>query len=441
MAWRFGTIFSRHAPVTQEKNVAPVPGPGWIPTLGSTPSVAGVNISASTSMGVSTVYACVTIRAQDFARCTPRLYAVDDETGERVENKTHPLAKLFRRPNRVQTWFEFAQQMEAAALLRGNAYAAKKRDARGNVVELIPIHPDAVLILEGGDGGVFYNVNRIGLWQIAMLREFPPTIPAEDILHIRAAVSFNALIAVSPIHLARDSIGLAMGLEQQAARFVGNGARPSIVLEVAKALNDVAKTRLKAAFMAVASGLHNTGSTVVLEEGITAKPLQLSSVDLEFMAQRNFSVTDIARWFRVPPHKLGAEMMRGVNTVQVDQDYVNNTVMPDLHMWEEKLSREFDLDETGLIVDMDETALLRADIVSRYNAARVGLMSGFLKVNEVRAGEGLPPVEGGDVLLQPLNMAAAGSHAAGVKPDGGGHPEDGTIPAENPDGAAPRSEN
>jgi phage portal protein BeeE len=90
-------------------------------------------------------------------------------------------------------------------LLRGNGYAAIRRDARGEPIELIPINPDAVMVLEAGDGSIFYNVNRLGLWQIAMLRDFPVAIPADDMFHLRG-LSFNSLVGVSTIGLARDRL-------------------------------------------------------------------------------------------------------------------------------------------------------------------------------------------------------------------------------------------
>jgi HK97 family phage portal protein len=416
---------------------APVPSPGFLPTLGSTPSASGVLISQGTAMSVSAVYACVTIRSQDVARCRPRLFRRGDKRVPENEVTDHPVAKLFTRPNRIQTWFEFSEQMQGALLLRGNAYAAILRDGRGRVQELIPINPDAVLVMESSDGSIFYNVNRLGLFQIAVLSRFPSTIAAEDILHIRG-LSFNALVALSTIGVARDSIGVAMGLEQQAARWMANGSRPSVVLQSKKTLTDAAAKRLKTQWDEWKAGLQNTGSTVVLEDGLEAKPLTLTSVDLAFMEQRGFQLGDIARFYRVPPHKLGLDISfgRGVNLVQLDQDYCNNTIMPDLHRWEQKFERDFDLASDGLTMDMDERELLRADINSRYAAARIGLGgASFLKVNEVRAGENLPDVPNGDVIYQPANLASIGSDISGDAPDGAGRPSEGTMPVQDPPGA------
>src|ERR1051326_5427061 len=147
---------------------------------------------------------------------------------------------------------------------------------------------------------------------------------------------------------------------------MANGSRPSVVLTSKKSLSETAAKRLKDAWNQLFAGLQNVGATVVLEDGIDVKPLQLTSVDLVFIKQREFQVTDIARFWRVPPFKLGLTELRGVNLVQVDQDYVTNTGAPNLHRWKSKLMQVFDLEPDEYEVDFDETQLLRADITSRY---------------------------------------------------------------------------
>ena len=425
----FQSLGSAVGSVIRPKSYAGVPSPGYLPTLGATPSAASVLISQGTAISVSAVYACVTIRAQDVARCTPRLFYTKPKSGTREQIFEHDVVELFKRPNRQQTWFEFAEQTVTGYLMRGNGYAALKgHTKRGQVDELIPINPDAVLTLEASDGGVFYNVNRIGLWQIAMLREFPATIAEEDIFHLRG-LSFNALVGASTIHVARDGIGVSMGLEQQAARWMANGSRPSVVLQSKKSLTETAAKRLKVAWNEFAAGLHNTGNTVVLEDGLEAKELQLKSADIAFIEQRKFSVEDICRFYRTPPFKLGATELRGIDIEEINNDYVSGTVMPDLHRIEQKFERTFDLDKQNISVDLDERVLLRSATKTRFANNRIALGGmGFVTVNEVRAGEQLPPVEGGDKIYQPINLATLGSDKTGGGADGGGRPENGNMP-------------
>lgn len=407
------------------KASAGVPAQGFLPTLGSTPSSTGVSISQATAVSVSSVYACVTIRAADVARCEPRLIKRGGRRTDVVTN--HPVAKLLVEPNWMQTWFEFAEQMEMARLLRGNAYAAVIRK-NGVPKALIPINPDAVMVLEAADGSIFYNVNRIGLFQIAALREFNVAIPAEDVFHLRGP-TFNMLVGASTISLARDAIGVAMGLEQQAARWMSNGARPSGVLKSTKTLSDVAAKRLRDQWEAFSAGLMNTGRTAILEEGMEWQSLQLSAEDLAFVEQRNHQIAEVARFYRMPLHKLNVPAQGGKEDIQkAEQNYVNGPIMESLERWEKKLAMFFDLYEEELGVDFDERKLLRADEATRINNHRLAVMSGLKTQNECRAEEGDPAMEGGDVLLTPVNLAASGSDMTGTAPDGAGRPAAGKLP-------------
>lgn len=421
-------IFERAARGAMTRSSAGVPSYGMIPPLGSVQSSSGLLISQATAMSVSAVYRAVYVRAHDIARCKPSVFS-EASDGTRTKVDDHAIARLMLRPNRVQTWFEFARDLWVAYLLRGNAYAAILRDRKGNPVELIWINPDAVMVLEASDGSWFYNVNRIGLFQIAMLRDFPTAIPAEDILHIRG-ISFNMLVAASTIGMARDSIGLAMGQNIQASRWVGNGARPSGVLQTDRKLSDDTAKRLKAQWEEFQAGVQNTGRTAVLEEGLKWQELQLTAVDLQFINQQQMSVQDIARFFGVPTRKLmQPDTSKGSTIIQEDQSYVNETVAPDLEMLEQKIVQTFDLDDEGLGVDMDESPLLRADPATRYNIGRIGILSGMISTNEWRRGERLPPVPNGNQIMAPVNLAALGSDMSGQAADGAGRPPNGQDPA------------
>ena len=102
--------------------------------------------------------------------------------------------------------------------------------------------------------------------------------------------------------------------------------------------------------------------------------------------------------------------------------------MPDLDMWEQKFDQAFGLADEGYAADFDERRLLRADEATRINNYRLQVMSGLKTQNECRALEGDPPMDGGDVLLRPVNLASSGSDMSGTAPDGAGRPPGGQLP-------------
>jgi HK97 family phage portal protein len=393
----------------------------WQENLWSIPSVTGISINQQTALNATAVMACVTMLAEDVAKLPANIYRRRPD-GSREAVKDHFLYTLLEEPNDWQNWLEFCEQMQCGLILRGNAYAVILRNGRGVPVRLVPINPDRVALWQGVDGALFYKVTPSGFHEMAILRDQPFMIPAEDMFHIRG-FSLNGLLGASRIMLAREAIGLGLAQEQQAARWMGQGAKPSGVLTTDQKLTPEAAKRISDDWKAMLGGLQNSGKTAVLEQGLKWQQLSMTSSDLEFIASRQFQLQEIARIFRVPPHMIG-ELSRSTNNniTQQSQEYVNYTLTGFTRRWQAKLSSTFQLRRNDLFVDFDFGVLTRADITARYNAYRTGIMSMFLTPNEARLDDGRDPKEGGDKLYQPQNMAEAGSQSTGTAPDDAGRP-------------------
>jgi len=427
----------------------------------STTSATGIRVNQQTALQHSGVMACACILSEDVSKMTPRLLRRSDVTTTRrtprpgsadpaqtieepvehkgagrevIGHKDHPLAALLHRPNDWQTWPEFARQMVIAFVLRGNGYAVILRNRRGDPVMLVPINPDRVQMWQAPDGSLFWMVTRSGLHELFVLRNEPFLIPYENVFHLKD-LSGDGLVGSSRIALQCETIALGIAQRQQYARLIGNGARPSGILTTDQRLTETSAQRLRDQWNAVNQGLVNSGKTAVLEQGLKWMPLGVSSVDLQFLQLLGFNIIDICRIFRVPPHMLG-DMSKGTfnNIVQQSQEYRNNTLTSHTDIWEHRFDFTFDLADQGLFVDFDESALLKADLTARYNAYRVGILTGFETQNEVRVAEGLPPMEGADELLRPVNMI--GSDQGGDNP-GAGKPSEKVTVDDQPLDAAP----
>lgn len=397
-------------------------------------SLSGINVNSTTALTHVAVMICTAILAEDVAKLPVTVYRRTAAGGKEVW-RDHPLAVLLARPNDWQTRFEFVEMMQAALVLRGNAYAVKLRDGRGRVMQLVPVSPDQVSLYEAPDGSVFYWVTRLGLHEMAVLSALPPMIAADDMLHLRWMAGRNSLMGLSRVQLMREAIGLGMSQEQMSARVAGSGARPGGILTTENKLGKEAREQLLAAWQAAQGGMRNSGKTAVLEQGLKWQALGMTMVDAEFMAGRQFSLEDIARGFRVPKYKVGIGDSNGPSLVQQDQDYLNNVLSSYCERWSARLERDFDIDGVETFVAFDYSHFLKADITSRLNALRVGVISMVYTPNEARASEGLPAVEGGDTLYQPTNMAPIGwtPPASGESPAGPGSDQTG-APAGGGDG-------
>jgi HK97 family phage portal protein len=418
-----------------QKDVAPVGAELWDAFEGWGLSLAGVNVNSYSALTHVAVMACTAILSEDVAKLPVTVYR-KTKGGGREPFPGHPLSKLLLRPNAWQTRFEFIEMMQAALVLRGNAYAVMLRDERGAVQQMVPVHPDQVTIYEAPDGQWFYFITRRGLHEMAVLRDEPLMIHSDNVFHLRWMASWNSLLGLSRIQLMREAIGLSMSQEQMSSRVAGSGARPSGILTTENKLGKEARENLALAWQQAQGGMRNAGKTAVLEQGLKWQAMGMTLVDAEFMASRQFSLEDICRGFRVPKYKLGIGADGpGSSLVQQDQDYLNNVLSSYCERWVAKLEREFGIDGAEFFVDFDYSHFLKADITSRLNALRTGVLSMIYTPNEAREAENLGPIDGGDTLYQPTNVTPIGwvAPVSGLKPTGPGSDVTG-APATGGDG-------
>lgn len=406
---------------------------------GGATSAAGIQITQNEALRDVVAMACVSIRAADFAKLPVHVMRRKANGGAEVL-KGHAVERLLRKPNRWQTKFEFFEMMQACYLLKSNAYAPILRNGRAQPVAMVPVNPERVMMYEAPGGDLFYQVTRGSQHEIAELASLPLMIAADDVLHLRG-FSLNGLMGLSRIGQARDAIGLSLALERYSSTLFANGARPGGVFETDNRLSDVSFERLKKRLNQNYSGLDNSAKSMLLEEGLKWKPAQMTSVESETIAARRLQIEQVATAFDVPLHRLGIIPEGGDKAIlQSHQMYLNNTLSTDAERWENKLNDMFGLDGDETYIEFDLDYFNRADIQTRLNALRTGVVGSIYTINEARRTEGLPDVPDGNVLLQPTNTApfpfvpakngsGPGSDTTGAPAEGGdGDPA--AVPAD-----------
>ena len=422
MSWPAGVArfqgSSAPAPAPFRRDVDATSDWGW--QTFSAHSASGIEVNPGTALKATTVLAAAFMLCEDFAKCEPRLLRIGDDK-KRLEASDHELYDLFLEPNDWQTWFEFAEMVQFWLVMRGNGHAVKIRDRRGRVIRLIPVAADWMALWESADGQLFYRVTPSGLHLRAELMGEPFLIPADDVLHVKG-LSMNGLSGVSRISVANDAIGLALAYERQAAQWFANGATPSGVLTTDQRLQDGAAKRMAEDWRDMKSGLQNAGKVLILEQGLKYQQMAMTAQAAEFVASRNFQITEIARLFRIPAHMLG-DLQKGNSSgiEQLSQEYINLTISGYTARWGTRISRDWRLRRAGLTLEFDLGVLSRANVTARYNNYARGIAGGFLTPNEARLDDHRDPLSGGDKLLTPSGMSAP-SHVSGAGAEGGGRP-------------------
>lgn len=377
---------------------------------------AGIQVSADTAMKTSAVWGCVRLISESMATLPLLIYRRRADGG-RDRDDEYPLAQLLHyQPNEWQTAFEFIEMMTGHVLLRGNAYAEIVRRGGGPATALIPLHPDLVEVTALRFGGMKYKVRQSDGTSVD-LRD-------DQVLHIRG-LSSDGVKGLSVIDYARESIGLAQAAEQYGARFFGNDSRPGGVLKHPGKLQESGAKRLKESWEAAHTGV-NQHRVAILEEGMEWQQIGVSPEDAQFLQIREFQVTDIARWFRVPLHMI-QETTRstswGSGIEQLSLAFVQFTLLPWARRWEQAILRDLIMDPDVHYAEFKVDALARGDQGSRYGAYAVGRQWGWLSVNDVRQLENMNPIDNGDEYLVPLNMRDSSTPYNPGQPQGGEQPE------------------
>jgi HK97 family phage portal protein len=375
-------------------------------------SKAGIRVNPDNAMTVSAVYAAVRVIAETLAMLPLKVYRrVED--GKEIA-RGHYLEPLFSSaPNQFQTPMEWIEMMAGHAVLRGNGYSRIISGTRGFVNELWPLNPDRVTPVLDSRGVLTYEYRNDG-GEIE-------TLAKSDVFHLKGFG--NGLEGLSVVGNARETIGLAMATESYGNRFYRHGVQPSGVLEHPGALSEEAQSRLRSSFETSYAGHDNAFKTLVLEEGMKWQKIGMSNDDAQFLETRRFTVTEIARWFRLPPHMIGdLERATFTNIEQQSLEFVAYSLLPWVRRFESAIKRDLIIRQNTFFVQFVLDAILRGDTKTRYESYQLALQNGIMTRNEVRRLENLNDVQGGDRFIMPLNMGTTGG--APPAPHGGADEEE-----------------
>lgn len=382
-------------------------------------SSAGV-MSYELAMQIPTVFACLNVISQSVAALPIAIFRRRDaRLKERQDD--HPLyATLHTRPNDYQTAFEFRQQMTWDAAFWRNAYAHIGDSERGRATVLTRLEPRRVTPRRvAGDISYEYR-DESGRVE---------TYSADRIMHLRLAPSsYDGARGLSVLETSSETLGQAFAVQRFAGQFFANfTASGERIIPPAghRFADEESRMNWLRAYSAARSGVNRHKPALLLPD-FKVEVDQVNNEQAQFIETRKEVAYDIARLWRMPPHKVGLLDKATFSNIEYQAlEFVTDTLMPLLVAWEQCLTRDLIAEEGMFVIEHNVAGLLRGDIQSRYAAYAVGRQWGWMSVNEIRALENQNPVEGGDQYLRPLNMAdaAAPMHDSAMsEPSAAGRP-------------------
>lgn len=363
---------------------------GWYPS--SERADSGEHVSGSGALALSAVWACVNLIAGTGASLPFMVYR-ETESGREVA-RDHPLYRILHdSPNYDQTAIDFWEFIFASLELWGNAYARIERSG-GQVRSLTPIAPQLVGVRRLSNGSIEYRWSEDG-------KSYVET--DKTMLHIRG-FGGNPLGGMSTLHFGRNTFGLARATERAAGAMFKNGLRPSGVFTMdGYAKNNEQRQDVEKGLLKRYIGAMNTGRPLILEGGMKWEKLTIDPEDAQMLESRGFSVEEICRFFGVPPFMIGhtdKTTSWGTGIEQMTLGFQKFTLRRRLKRIEQAARKQLltPVDRAaGVTLEFNLEGLLQADSAGRAKFYQMMTGIGAMTINEVRALENLPPVDGGDV--------------------------------------------
>jgi HK97 family phage portal protein len=361
-------------------------------------SLAGVTVNESTALNYSPIWCGVATLSNDVAKLPLGLYR-NLENGGREPFTTHRLHRILHdEPNPEMSSLKFREMMQALCILYGNAYAEIVRDGLGRPVGMYPIVPSRVAPIRDGNGRLAYRVSQPSGGQTI--------IQAADIIH-GSSLTTDGIIGHGLTEHASESIGLGLATEKFGGSFFGNGAVFGGTVEYPMVLTEPQKDNIRTAIEAIHRGVERAHKILVLGGGAKFTERGTKPNDGQYNETRQFQISEVCRWLRMPPHKLGDYEHAHFDNIELaNLDYWCGSVAGWLTMWEQEYQRKLvaPLEQSQQSIKFNMEGELRGDSAARaaFYTSMVNL--GAFSINDVLKKENMNPIPEGDVHMVPLNM-------------------------------------
>lgn len=345
-----------------------------------TSSNSGTFVDSKTALQINAVFSAVSLISDTISTLPVDVFIRRD--GARYPFRPQP--SWVQKPDVDTTRAAFYGSIIVSLLLDGNAFVRVYSNQRGEVVNLVVLNPMDVEITRNGLGNIQFVV-----------KGEERALNSDEMIFIPDIVRPGHLRGISRVEALKENFGLAIALQNYAAKFFGNGTQTSGVIEYPGNLTAEQAKAMQEAFDSRHRGWSKAHKTVVMSGGAKYTRTDVPNDQAQFLDSRRLAVEDVARAFNIPPHLLG---LPGTNSyASVEQNnlaWVTHCLRPIVEKIEGAfsplMSRYPGGDSAFIKFNLD--GLLRADINSRMTAYSVGLQSGFLTINDVRRLEDLTPI-------------------------------------------------
>lgn len=341
----------------------------------------------NTSRNLAVVYRATEIISDAVAMLPIKIRKVNANHIEDIP--VHPFHQCMR--NMLMTKYIFMKKLVEDVIINGNGYAYIKRNAKGEPIELIYLTKSEVTVN-------YVKETQKLTYQISSRKDIKGIVQPKDMIHLIKNTT-DGINGISVLSYANRSIKLANSAENSAVNFFQSGCNVSGILKVNGTLSSKQRSDILSSWSQTYSG--GGSGLSVIPGNMDYTPVSKNPSESQLLETREYNTLDIARYFGINPVLLGDLSHTSYSTLElIQQDFVLHTLNPYIMMIEEEFTRKL-LNDTSLVINLDENYLLRIDKSTQANYYSTMVKNGILCINEVREDMGLTPIEGGEKHIIP----------------------------------------
>ena len=355
--------------------------------LGGTTAESGVKVSAHSAMTLAPFWQAVSIISGDVATSTADVFRRTAE-GDREVADTHPADILIStRPNEEMSAFELWRRFMVQLLIYQNGYLYVERaGGSGAPTGLYNLLPDRTEARRDDNGTLFYATEVAGRME---------PLKKEQVIHVKG-LCLDSGAGYDLVCAARNSIGLALAAEGFGSKFFANGAQAGGVVEVPPGTTEPAAERLMEGLKKKHTGKDNWFRVMVLRDGAKFHQTTIDAQKSQLTELREHQVRDIARYFNLPPHKLGLVDSVSYNSSEQSQiQYITGC----LTHWFAALRGELQLKlltdreqkTKSHFIDFNTSKLIERDLKTQVEILAIERQNEIINAAEWRRKRNLPP--------------------------------------------------
>lgn len=368
------------------------------------------------------IYANVKRVAEQLTNIDYKLMQQKADEAEPVEG--HPADELLMKVNDQMTQRQLMEITWTHMMLAGEAFWAVNRGptGMGEPKSIIPLRPDEMIVIpakeESGrliEGYVYRRHNRDGGFE-----EVP--LSADEVIFFKEPDPMNPFRGLGIIKASALTIDTDYAQEQFNYEFFKQGGSMNPAFETDQVMSADELRRNYEMLRQNFTGVPNAHKMMILHSGLKMAKTGFSQREMEFLKGQEWTRDKIMSMTGTTKTLLGITDDVNRSNAEVAEVVFNKyTILPKAEKMAEYLNEYyvpmFKRTENLFYMVDDPTPPNAEEQIVKYKAALGG--ASWMTQNEVRAKEGLEPVEGGDTLYAPANVVPAGTMPQQVTPEEG----------------------